>query len=66
VQQYMAFDRELSSLWSETFGAKLSYLFTPHLEGELKVDLFYYSYAEFLPLASRTGTNAGLGLALTY
>lgn len=64
--RYMAFDRELSSLWSETIGAKLSYLFTPHLEGELKVDLFYYSYSEFAPLSSRTGTNTGLGLALTY
>ena len=66
VMQYMAFDRELSSLWSETLGAKLSYLFTPHLEGELKVDLFYYSYSEFAPLSSRTGANTGLGLALTY
>jgi Protein of unknown function (DUF3570) len=66
VQKYITFDRELSSLWSETFGAKLSYLFTPHIEGELKVDLFYFSYAEFLPLASRTGTNTGIGLALTY
>jgi hypothetical protein len=66
VQKYMAFDRELSSLWSETFGVKLSYLFTPHVEGELKVDLFYFNYAEFAPLASRTGTNTGIGLALTY
>ncbi|MEO8845509.1 MAG: DUF3570 domain-containing protein [Kofleriaceae bacterium] len=66
VQKYMAFDRELSSLWSETIGAKLSYLFTPHVEGELKVDLFYYSYSEFAPLTSRTGTNTGIGLALTY
>ncbi len=66
VMQYMAYDREMSSLWSETIGGKISYLFTPHVEGELKVDLFYYSYSEFAPLTSRTGTNAGLGLALTY
>ncbi|MFT3693709.1 MAG: DUF3570 domain-containing protein [Kofleriaceae bacterium] len=66
VQQYMAFDRELSSLWSETFGVKLSYLFAPHVEGELKCDVFYYSYSEFAPLASRTGTNTGIGLSLTY
>jgi len=64
--KYMAFDRELSPLWSETFGLKLSYLFTPHVEGELKADVFYYSYSDFAPLLSRTGTNVGLGLALTY
>jgi hypothetical protein len=37
-----------------------------HVELELKSDLFYYSYAEFLPLASRTGANLGIGMALTY
>ena len=66
IQQYMAFDRELSALWSETFGVKLSYLFTPHIEGELKCDVFYFSYSEFAPLTSRTGTNTGIGLAMTY
>ncbi|MEO6773484.1 MAG: DUF3570 domain-containing protein [Kofleriaceae bacterium] len=66
VEQYMAFDRELSALWSETFGVKLSYLFTPHVEGELKCDVFYFSYSEFAPLTSRTGTNTGVGLAMTY
>ena len=30
-----------------------------HLEGELKLDAFYYRYADFAPLASRTGVNAG-------
>ena len=64
--QFMAYDRELSPLWSETVGAKLSYMFTPHIEGELKVDLFYYSYSDFAPLQSRTGTNTGLGVTLTY
>ncbi len=66
VTRYITFDRELSSLWSQTFGAKLSYLVTPHLEAELKVDVFYFRYAEFAPLTSRTGTNTGVGLALTY
>ena len=65
-QKYMAFDRELSPLWSETIGAKLSYLVTPHVEVELKLDLFYYSYSDFSPLTSRTGTNVGTGVALTY
>lgn len=66
TQKYMAYDRELSPLWSETIGAKLSYLFTPHFEGELKVDLFYYGYSDFAPLSSRTGTNTGIGITLTY
>jgi hypothetical protein len=66
VQQYMAFDRELSPLWSETFGGALYYLITPRIEGELKADLFYYSYSDFAPLTSRTGTNLGLGVTVTY
>ena len=66
TQQYMAFDRELSPLWSETFGAKLMHLFTPHVEGEIKADVFYYSYSDFIPLQSRTGTNIGLGVSVTY
>ncbi len=64
--KYITYDRELSPLWSETFGGKLTYGFTDHVEGELKLDLFYYSYADFLPLQSRTGTNVGVGLSLTY
>jgi hypothetical protein len=64
--KYITYDRELSPLWSETLGGKLSYLFAPHVEGELKLDLFYYSYADFVPLTSRTGTNVGIGVALTY
>ena len=66
TQRFMAFDRELSPLWSETIGAKLSYLFTSHIEAELKLDIFYYSYSDFIPLSSRTGANTGLGLAITY
>ena len=65
-QRYMTYDRELSPLWSETVGAKLSYLVTPHVEVELKCDVFYFSYADFAPLKSRTGENIGTGLALTY
>jgi hypothetical protein len=64
--QYITFDRELSPLWSETIGGKLTYGFTDHLEGELKLDFFFYSYSDFLPLQSRTGANVGLGVALTY
>jgi hypothetical protein len=65
-QMYMAYDRELSPLWSETLGGKLVYRFTPRLEGEAKLDLFYYSYSDFPPLSSRTGANLGLGISLTY
>lgn len=64
--KYITFDRELSPLWSETFGAKLEYGFSAHLSAELKLDIFYYSYSDFLPLQSRTGANIGTGLALTY
>jgi hypothetical protein len=66
VQKYMVYDRELSPLWSETIGGKLTYAFTSSVEGELKLDVFYYSYADFPPLASRTGANIGVGLAVTY
>jgi hypothetical protein len=65
-QKYMAFDRELSPLWSETLGAKLIYGFSDHLEGEAKLDVFYYSYSDFVPLQSRTGANIGLGVSLAY
>lgn len=65
-QKYLTYDRELSSLWSETIGAKLSYMLGAKLEGELKVDAFYYNYAQFAPLASRVGANVGIGVALTY
>jgi hypothetical protein len=63
---YMANDRELSPLWSETLGGKLSYAFNGHVEAEAKVDVFYYHYSDFPALASRLGTNAGLGVTLTY
>ncbi|HTJ41762.1 MAG TPA: DUF3570 domain-containing protein [Kofleriaceae bacterium] len=65
-QQYMAYDRELSPLWSETIGGKLMYQMTDRLEAEAKLDVFYYSYSDFPPLSSRTGANVGVGLSLTY
>lgn len=64
--RYITYDRELSPLWSETFGAKLMYAFNARIEGELKLDIFYYSYADFAPLKDRTGANAGLGVSVTY
>jgi hypothetical protein len=42
------------------------YAFNRRIEGELKLDLFYYSYADFAPLQSRTGANAGVGVSVTY
>ena len=66
AQTYMAYDRELSPLWSETLGGKMMYAFSDRVEGELKLDLFYYSYSDFPPLANRIGTNLGVGLTLTY
>lgn len=64
--KYIVYDRELSSLWSETFGAKLEVGLSDHLIGELKLDGFYYHYAQFAPLLSRTGVNAGIGVMVTY
>jgi len=32
----------------DTIGVKLTYQLAEHVEAELKVDLFYYSYADFL------------------
>ncbi len=65
-QQYIVYDREMSPLWSETVGGKLMYQMTSQLEAELKLDVFYYSYADFPPLSDRLGTNVGIGLSLTY
>ena len=59
---YITYDRELSPLWSETVGGKLTYRFTTQIEGEAKLDVFYYSYADFPPLSSRTGANIGPGV----
>ncbi len=64
--KYMTIDRELSPLWSETLGGKLSYQVAQHVEAELKVEGFYYHYSDFPLLQSRTGANVGVGVALTY
>jgi len=66
LQKYMALDRELSPLWSETIGAKLTRKFAGYAEAELKADLFYYSYSDFPLLPSRTGVNIGVGVGMTY
>jgi hypothetical protein len=64
--QFMTYDgREMAAQWSETFGGKLVYRFTDHLQGELKCDVFYFSYTDFA-LQTRTGTNLGAGLSVTY
>jgi hypothetical protein len=66
LERYMTVDRELSPLWSETLGAKLSWKLTGSVEGELKLDGFYYSYADFPLLPSRVGLNGGLGVQVVY
>ncbi len=66
LKQYMTIDRELSPLWSETLGAKLIVKLGKNLEGELKLDGFYYSYPDFPLLPSRLGANVGIGLQIVY
>jgi Protein of unknown function (DUF3570) len=66
TQMYMTIDRELSPLWSETVGGKLMVELTNRIEGEAKVDVFYYHYNDFPYLLQRTGANLGVGLTLTY
>jgi hypothetical protein len=64
--KYIVYDRELGPLWSETLGAKLVLGLSDCVEGEIKLDGFYYSYSDFVPLKSRTGANVGIGVSLTY
>jgi hypothetical protein len=66
LERYMTVDRELSPLWSETLGAKLSWKLSASVEGELKLDGFYYRYADFPLLPSRLGVNGGLGVQVVY
>jgi hypothetical protein len=66
VMRYMTIDRELSQLWSELFGVKLSWKVASVVEAELKADGFYYSYPDFPRLPSRVGANLGAGVALTF
>ncbi|MCB9565546.1 MAG: DUF3570 domain-containing protein [Kofleriaceae bacterium] len=63
---YMTIDRELSPLWSDTLGGKLMIALSKRFEGELKVDGFYYKYADFPSLRSRLGANLGVGVSMTY
>ena len=49
-----------------SFGGELAYRFTDSVEGELKLDAFYYRYSDFPPLSSRTGANTGIGVSVTY
>jgi hypothetical protein len=65
-EKYMSYDgREMAPQWSETFGGKLMYRFTDHVQGEIKCDVFYFSYSDFA-LQTRTGTNTGLGVTFIY
>jgi Protein of unknown function (DUF3570) len=66
AEKYMTYDRELSALWSETFGAAVYYAITPRVEAELKADVFYYYYEDFPPLLDRVGANTGVGVTVTY
>jgi hypothetical protein len=66
VERYMTVDRELSPLWSQTLGAKLSWKLTASVEGELKLDGFYYRYPDFPLLPGRLGLNGGLGVQIVY
>jgi hypothetical protein len=66
VETYMAIDRELSPLWSETVGAKLDVKLGGDIEVELKADGFYYHYDNFPLLPSRLGANIGLGVQIVY
>jgi hypothetical protein len=66
LQKYMSMDRELSALWSETVGGKLMIKMGERAEAELKLDLFYYHYADFPALQSRTGANVGVGVSINY
>ena len=63
---FMTIDRELGALWSDMFGGKLGWKVIPTMELEAKAELFYFSYADFAALPSRTGANIALGATLTY
>ena len=69
LQPYMTADRELSTFWSNVAGFKVSWrLPWVHraLALELKTDVFYFNYIDFLPLSSRVGGNVELGLSVIY
>jgi hypothetical protein len=69
LQPYMTFDRELSTFWSNVAGFKVSWrLPWVHraLALEVKTDVFYFNYIDFLPLPYRVGGNVELGLNVIY
>jgi hypothetical protein len=65
-ERYMTVDRELSPFWSELFGGKLGWRVARNVEAEAKCDFFYFSYADFPALPSRSGADLEAGLSLTY
>ena len=69
LQPYMTSDRELSTFWSNVAGFKVSWrLPWVHraLAVEVKTDVFYFNYIDFLPLAYRVGGNVEAGLNVIY
>jgi hypothetical protein len=69
LSAYMTADRELSTLWSNVVGVKLSWrLPWVHraLELEAKVDYFHFGYSDFQFLSSRDGANIEGGLNVIY
>lgn len=69
LQPYVTSDRELSQLWSNIVGIKLSWrLPWVHraLELEAKADYFHFGYMNFPLLATRDGANIEGGLNVTY
>ena len=69
LQPYVTSDRELSKLWSNVVGLKLSWrLPWVHraLELEAKADYFHFGYLDFPLLATRDGANLEAGLNVTY
>jgi hypothetical protein len=69
LQPYMTADRELSTFLSNIAGFKVSWrLPWVHraLALEVKTDVFYFNYRDFLPLPWRVGGNVELGLNVIY
>ena len=69
LQPYMTMDRELSTFWSNVAGFKVSWrLPVVHraLALEVKTDVFYFNYIDFLPLPYRVGGNVEAGLNVIY
>jgi hypothetical protein len=65
-EKYMAMDRELSNLWSNLVGGKVTYKLRSDIAAELKLDYFFYRYLDFPKLPSRSGANVGVGIEVTY